>query len=127
MQAAFQLRGPAMHNCQRHPSAPPTPKMSFRQFCSRVFLVRHLLVNSSPRHLRGQISGKFQRAVFKQVLPVWLLCHAVSHRCSLSSNGSISALVVEAASYSSYFYIFKKEFSLLLISQSLITPTSCHS
>lgn len=75
------------------PAAPCSfPWNSQRQFCSQLFLGRHLPVNSFPRHLKGQISGKFQRADFKQIPPVWLLCHEVSCGCVPSNKVWISAL-----------------------------------
>lgn len=59
------LSGVTHLQCTAASSPCSFPGTSFKQFCSRVFLVRHLPINSFPRHFRGQISGKFQRANFK--------------------------------------------------------------
>ena len=70
---------------------------SWRQFCSKLSLVRLLPVNCVPQHHRGQISGAFQKADFKQIPPAWLLCHALicSGQSSLHLSCSLHQLRLE--------------------------------
>lgn len=65
MQPAFQHQICSAQSPEAPRYHSPCPQTSFMKFCSTVFLVRHFPMNSLPRHLRGQISGKLQMAVFK--------------------------------------------------------------
>ena len=72
----LQCQAPTVCSPQQHPAASPSTLHPWL-FCSSVPLARHLLVNSFPKHPRGQI---------QQVPPGQLVCHPESQGHTLPTR-----------------------------------------